>query len=78
MNVTIAWPRFLIASLIGTVVIFFLAVYLNGTVFAGMYDGVPIRSPEDLKAHMPFLALTFLVQFPIFCYVYLRCFRSGA
>jgi len=74
MNVTIAWPRFLIASLIGTVVIFVLAVYLNGTVFAGMYEGVPIRSPDDLKAHMPFLALTFLVQFPIFCYVYLRCY----
>jgi len=74
MNITIAWPRFLIASLIGTVVIFVLAVYLNGTVFAGMYDGIPIRPAEDMKGLMPFLALTFLVEFPLFCFVYLRCY----
>ena len=74
MNITIAWPRFLIASLIGTVVIFVLAVYLNGTVFAGMYDGIPVRSAEDMKGLMPFLALTFLVEFPLFCFVYLRSY----
>jgi len=74
VNIAIQWPRFLIASLVGTVVIFILAVYLNGTVFAGIYEGIPVRPAEDMKALMPFLALTFLVQFPVFCFLYLRCY----
>jgi hypothetical protein len=74
MKITIEWPRFLIASLVGTVVVFVLAVYLHGTVFAGMYEGIPIRPAADVKPLMPFLALTFLVELPVFCFVYLRCY----
>ena len=72
MNITIQWPRFLIASLIGTVVIFVFAVLWHGP--AGMYDGIPIRPAEDMKGLMPFLGLTFLVQFPVFCFLYLRAY----
>jgi hypothetical protein len=74
VSITIQWPRFLIASLIGTVVIFGLAIFWHGTIAAGMYDGIPIRPPEDIKALTPFLALTFLVQFPVFCFLYLRAY----
>ncbi len=74
MNIAIQWPRFLIASLVGTVVIFVLAVLWHGTIAAGMYEGIPIRPAEDMKGLMPFLALTFLVQFPVFCFLYLRCY----
>jgi hypothetical protein len=74
VNITIAWPRFLIASLVGTVVIFVFAVLWHGTIAAGMYQGIPIRPAEDMKGLMPFLALTFLVELPLFCYVYLRCY----
>ncbi len=72
MNITIQWPRFLIASLVGTAMIFAFAMLWHGP--AGLYDGVPLRPAEDMKPLLPFLGLTFLVQFPVFCFLYLRAY----
>jgi hypothetical protein len=72
VNITIQWPRFLVASLIGTAVIFAFAMLWHGP--AGMYDGIPVRPADDMKALLPFLGLTFLVQFPVFCFLYLRAY----
>jgi len=74
MNITIGWPRFLIASIVGTVVIFVLALLVQNAVGPGLYAGIPIRPEAEMKPLMPFLGLTFLVQFPIFCWVYLRAY----
>lgn len=70
------WPRFLLISILGAVLIFVLDVLWHGTVVRGMYEGYPARPSEQVQALMPFLFLTYLIQLPTFCYLYLRIYRE--
>jgi hypothetical protein len=70
------WPRFLLVSVLGAAAIFVLDVLWHGTIAGGMYEGYPARAPEEVRALLPFLFLTYLIQLPTFCYLYLRIYRE--
>jgi len=70
------WPRFLLVSIVGAALIFVLDVLWHGTLAKSMYDGYPGRQPEEVRALLPFLFLTYLIQLPAFCYLYLRIYRQ--
>lgn len=70
------WVRFLVVSVLGAVGIFALDVLWHGTIAAGMYADYPSRPEAEMKALMPFLFLTYLLQLPTFCYIYLRVYRQ--
>jgi hypothetical protein len=70
------WPRFLAVTLAGAVGVFLLDILWNGIIARGMYAGYPMRPEADMRALLPFLLLTFLLQVPTFCYIYLRVYRE--
>jgi hypothetical protein len=41
-----------------------------------MYEGYPSRPADQVQALMPFLFLTYVIQLPTFCYLYLRIYRE--
>jgi hypothetical protein len=51
-----------------------VAIAWHGHIAASMYATFPSRPADQAKALLPFLILTFLVQIPIFCYIYLRVY----
>ena len=74
MGITVNWPRFAIGSLLATMFVAVVAVVWHGHIAASMYATFPARPAEQVQALMPFLMLTFLVEIPIFCYMYLRVY----
>ncbi len=74
MTITVNWPRFLLASVLGSILVFVLDVLWHTHVVADMYANYPSRPPEEVKPLMPFLFATYLVQLVIFCYLYLRMY----
>jgi hypothetical protein len=74
VNITVQWPRFLLASIVGAVVVFIFALVWHGHVVAGLYEGFPLRPAAERAGLMPFLFLAFLGQLTIFCYMYLRVY----
>ncbi len=69
------WPRFLAVTLVGAVGFFALDVLWHGYVVRGLYADYPMRPDNQIRALLPFLLLTFLLQLPTFCYIYLRVYR---
>jgi hypothetical protein len=76
VTATIQWPRFLIVSIVGSIIVLALYSLWTGTVVASMNlsPGVPSRPPEEMKALLPFLAVISVVQLVTFCYLYLRVY----
>ncbi len=74
MGITVNWPRFWIGSLLATVFVAVVAVVWHGQIAVSMYATYPARPAEQVRALMPFLMFTFLVEIPIFCYMYLRVY----
>jgi hypothetical protein len=68
--------RFILVSLVGAVGIFALDVAWHGYVVRDLYAAYPSRPDDQMRALMPFLFLTFLLQMPTFCYIYLRVYRE--
>jgi len=68
--------RFLPVSIIGAILVLGLDVAWHGTVARSMYEGYPARPTDQVQALLPFLFLTYLIQLPTFCYLYLRIYRE--
>jgi hypothetical protein len=66
----------LTVSFIGAVLLFVLNTLWHGFIAKTMYAGYPARPADEIRALMPFLFLTHLIQFPVFCYLYLRIYRE--
>jgi hypothetical protein len=76
MRATTDWVRFLLVTLLGAAGIFGLEVIWHGVVLRGLYEAYPLRPDDQLRALMPFLLLTYFLQLPVFCYLYLRVYRE--
>jgi hypothetical protein len=74
MSITVNWPRFLAVSVLGAILVIAIAVVWHGHIAASMYADFPARPADQVAGLFPFLALTFIVQIPIFCYMYLRAY----
>jgi hypothetical protein len=74
MSITVNWPRFLAVSVLGAILVIAIAVLWHGNIAASMYADFPARPADEVSALFPFLALTFIVQIPMFCYMYLRAY----
>jgi hypothetical protein len=74
MGITVNWPRFLVASIVSALFVIIVAIAWHGHFAASMYATFPARPADQLQLLMPFLVLTFLIQIPIFCYMYLRVY----
>lgn len=74
MGITVNWPRFLIGSLLAAAFVVVVAFVWHGQIAASMYADFPARPKDQMQALFPFLILTFLIQIPIFCYMYLRVY----
>ena len=74
MGTNIHWPRFLLASLLSTAFVIVVAVVWHGHIVAPMYADFPSRPADQMQALFPFLILSFLIEIPIFCYMYLRVY----
>jgi hypothetical protein len=75
VNITVQWPRFLVVSIIGSILMLVLYMLWGSTSFvAEMSAGYPARPPEDTKALIPFLFAVSLIQLVVFCYLYLRVY----
>lgn len=74
MGITMNWPRFLVASIVAALFVIVIAIAWHGHFAASMYANFPARSADQVQLLKPFLVLTFLIQIPIFCYMYLRVY----
>ena len=74
MSITVNWPRFLVASLICAILVIAIAIGWHGYIAAPMYADFPLRPADQREGLTWFLVLTFLIQIPIFCYMYLRVY----
>ncbi len=79
MGVTIRWPRFLAASIVGAILMLALyALWGQSHIVASLSVGYPSRPPEEVKPLVPFLFAVSLTQLVVFCYLYLRAYpRRG-
>lgn len=68
------WPRFLICSIGAAILIFVLDIWWHGTLAANMYAGYPQRPMAEIEALFPFLFLTYIIQLPMFAWLYLRLY----
>jgi hypothetical protein len=76
MSTTVKWPRFLIASLLTAIFVAAVAMVWHGQIATSMYADYPSRPADQMRSLFPFLIVTFLVQIPIFCYMYLRVYQQ--
>lgn len=74
MNITIQWPRFLVASIVGSILVLVLYMLWQMHVVVDMSAGYPSRPPEEVKPLIPFLFAVSLVQLVVFCFLYLRIY----
>jgi hypothetical protein len=79
MSVRIEWTRFLIITVVLSAVIFVLDIafhtMLAPKIMSGYpAEGYPGRSPEAVQPLLPFLFATYVVQMPMFCYLFLRIY----
>jgi hypothetical protein len=75
MQITIAWPRFLIVSILGAIVM--LALYMlwqTTPIVRDLAAGYPARPVEEQKPLLPFLLAVSIIQLVVFCYLYLRVY----
>jgi hypothetical protein len=75
MSITVNWPRFLIVTIVGAVIMLALYGAWSGVV-AGMdlSPGYPSRPQGEMKPLVPFLAIVSITQLVVFCYLYLRVY----
>lgn len=69
-----SWVRFLSCSIGAAIFIFVLDIWWHGTLAADMYAGYPQRPMAEIQALFPFLLLTYLVQLPMFAWLFLRLY----
>lgn len=76
MHTTIRWPRFLIVSVVGSIVMLVLYMLWQMTPFVAdsISPGYPARPPEEAKPLVPFLSAVSLIQLVVFCYLYMRVY----
>ncbi len=75
MRITVQWTRFLIASVVGTILMLALYMAWQMTPFvAAMSVGYPARPPDEAKPLVPFLVAVSIIQLVVFCYLYLRVY----
>ncbi|MDB5396409.1 MAG: hypothetical protein JWM91_3915 [Rhodospirillales bacterium] len=74
MNITIQWPRFLIAAFVVSILVFVLTLAWHGHIAVGMYADYPGRPADEVKALLPFLFATIFVELAVFAYLYLRVY----
>lgn len=76
MNITIQWPRFLVVSIVGAVIMLALYGLWTGSVVSDMHlaPGLPSRPPEEVKPLLPFLSVVSIIQLVVFCYLYMRVY----
>jgi hypothetical protein len=76
MTTTINWPRFLIVSIVGAILMLVLYGLWTGDVVAGMNlaPGYPSRPPEAVKPLLPFLSVVSIAQLVVFCFLYMRIY----
>jgi len=76
MTTTIHWPRFLIVSIVGAILMLVLYGLWTGDVVAGMNlaPDLPSRPPEQVKPLLPFLSVVSITQLVVFCFLYMRIY----
>ncbi|WP_157217381.1 hypothetical protein [Flavisphingomonas formosensis] len=79
MAAPVQWARFLIVTIIASILIFVLDIAFHqhlAPVLFGDYPAAdyPSRPPADIMPLLPFLFLTYLLQMPMFCYLFLRVY----
>jgi hypothetical protein len=76
MTITVHWPRFLIVSIVGAILMLVLYGLWTGQVVAGMNlsPGLASRPPEEVKPLVPFLSVVSIIQLVVFAYLYLRIY----
>ncbi len=76
MTVTISWPRFLIVTIVGAIIMLALYGLWTGSVVSGMNlaPGLPSRPQAEMQPLLPFLSVVSITQLVVFCYLYLRVY----
>ncbi|HLG86052.1 MAG TPA: hypothetical protein VKZ79_02535 [Alphaproteobacteria bacterium] len=75
MKITIAWPRFLVVSVLGSIVMLGLYMLWQTTpIVSDLAAGYPARPVEEQKPLLPFLLVVSIIQLVVFCYLYLRVY----
>ena len=70
MTITLNWPRFLIVSIVGAILM--LVLYMlwgQSAVVASLSAGYPSRPAAEVKPLVPFLFAVSLSQLVVFCYL---------
>lgn len=79
MSLRIEWVRFLVVTVLASVMIFVLDIAFHqrlAPVLFGDYPaaGYPSRAPAEVMPLIPFLFVTYLLQMTAFCYLFLRLY----
>ena len=79
MPIKIEWPRFLIVTVLASILIFVLDIAFHqhlAPILFGDYPAAdyPSRPAAGVMPLLPFLFLTYVLQMPIFCYLFLRLY----
>lgn len=81
MSQKIEWPRFLIITVVLSVVIFVLDILFHQHLAPKIFAAYPAadypgRDPADVTPLMPFLFATYVVQMTLFCYLFLKAYPA--
>ncbi len=82
MTVKVEWPRFLIITIILSVVIFVLDIAFHQHLAPQIFGDYPAAdypsrpSAEITGTLFGFLFLTYVIQMPMFCYLFLRLYAD--
>jgi hypothetical protein len=79
MSLRIEWPRFLIITVVLSIVIFVLDIAFHTMLAPKIMSGYPAadypgRPPEEVQPLLPFLFATYVIQMPVFCFLFLRLY----
>jgi hypothetical protein len=79
MSLRIEWTRFLIITVVLSIVIFVLDIAFHTMLAPRIMSGYPAadypgRAPEAVQPLLPFLFATYVVQMPVFCFLFLRLY----
>lgn len=73
----VRWPRFFASSIGAAILVFVLDIWWHGTLASNMYAGYPQRPPAEIARLFPFLFLTYILQLPLFAWLFLRLYPEG-
>ncbi len=74
MSITISWPKFLLVSIVGAVIVLVLYSQFPVLFPPDPSEGYPARPAAEIKPLLPFLAIVSIVQLVVFCFLFLRAY----